>query len=687
MAFMLISIHDVTNFFRNMHMSRLSQQLRRLAAARQVSMENAETTVQGQEGNLSQEELAKVASDAEKTVTDDSTETTDASSTAPDNAEVTGDATGDVATDTPTDVGGDETTSATDDSSITPEAVADTDTAGQDDVDVSDIQTPAETEMAEDLTANAQEVVEAEAAASAPTDAGSDVSSDPLLDSSASTTSGDTATSSDTTVTEPSVATTGEPTETTQAAATIPSKSSDTSEAVQEVVELTEALATAQSAEEVVKEANEVREEAKEVVETVEVINENGGASMESLALLIPRVNSIGRRMGRDSVNLGISMESFSGMALTDRLKVSLEEVEWMVDEIDVTLPQLERQAIESLDRVVDALKDALPAARDRLRAVVSLASNSTDEREGAPVQIGDGVGAALSCGEGEPDVANQLQAYAQFGKAILGLYTDAAIKAARTASLINNSIVFSSPAAFWEKIDGAVSAVVDPRMSLTCVQVESCLPGGARLFGEAFPTPDAPNKTLCKLFEYNDNYPPLETTVVVKGKADSSTTLPALSASKIVLVGKALLDVLCLETIEAKLDESQKLWPEAQDVVRHLRETLENPPQEIDNACGADFSQIQKFIEVNYSLATWPLLNYLTNLVLTVNAFVVFAERSLKADIVTEETTDDVDGDMVDSDLEMDVDVEELSLESLKEVLVKTRRALRIERKKSSGR
>lgn len=683
-------------------MSKLSQHLRRMAAAQRVSMETADETVQGQDGNLSEEELAKIAAKAQETVepAEGEAATDDTAATDSSVQDTTADADADalVIPDAPE---GDAGESGSDDAATGTETPAEAEAAAD------DIQTPAETEMANDLTASAQEVVDAEAAADSAvgTDTAGETTGDPTVDGATSDAStdplstdipvegggtsevsadGDSASAGDTAGPQVDDATsasdaavdastdaqaTDVATEEPQAPAAAPSANTDTSEAVQEVVELTEALASAQSAEEVVKEANEVRDDLQEVVDTTTVINENGGVTMESLALLIPAVNYLGRRMGRRSVNLGVSMESFEGQQLTARLQVSTEEIELMVDEIDVSLPQLERQAIQSLDRVVCALRDALPAARERLKAVLSLANNSSDEREGVPVQVGDGLSSALSINGAMPDdLANELQTYAQLGRTIIGPYSDAAMRAAKTASLINNAIVFSSPAAFWEKIGNVVDVVVDPRTTMTRTQLESGLPGGTCLFGEATPPMEATNKVLQSLFEYNGNYQPLESAVVVKGGGDANATYPAMSASKIALVGKALLEVLCCDTIDRRLSDGQKLWPEAQDTLRHLKENLSNPPQEIDHECGADFSQLQKFVEVNYSLATWPLLNYLTNLVLTTNAFVLFAERSLKAEQTTEvDTSTQTDPDAINLEPEIDLEV---STEGLKEVV-----------------
>ena len=418
-----------------------------------------------------------------------------------------------------------------------------------------------------------------------------------------------------------------------QAPAVAPGPQTDTSEAVQEIVNLTEAVAEAATAEDVVKQARQISDNLKEVADTADVVNESGGVTMESLAMLQLALRPHTTTLSRNEIGLGLSLESFADQPQGTRLKVSVEEIRDVIAELDQSQPYLERQAIESLDRVVSALKDALPSAVDRLKAVISQASVASDTNEGAPVKIGDGLSAALCVNGAFPaDLANELQSYSLLGNCLLGNYSEAAFRNAKQASLLVNAIDFSSASAFWERVAANFAGGTDPRCVLTASQLEVCLPGGAHLFAEAQPEPECPNPVLKDIMDFNQSHAPLEAMVAGKCDGDAEATAPALSASKIVLVGKSLVDTLCCERICEVLGEGQKLWPEAQDSIRHLRENLSNAPREIDQSIGADFSQLIKYVEVSYSLATWPLVNWLANAVLTVNAFVLFAERSLKA-------------------------------------------------------
>lgn len=426
--------------------------------------------------------------------------------------------------------------------------------------------------------------------------------------------------------------TTGEAGEGEQKEAAEPSQAADASEAVAEVVEVVEAAAEAQSAEDVLKQVSGINEGLKDLQGTAEFINEQGGVTMESMAMLTLAAGAFTHHLGREPINFGVTMESFTDNTM--RLRVNVEELQDLINELDLSEPELERQALQSIDRMVEGLKAAIPSTRQRLLDVLSIASATDDSREGAQVKIGDGIEGALCIDGGFPqDVSNELQQYAALGETILTVYQEAAVRAAKGASMILNNLDFTSLTSFWEKIGKVVDSVTDPRTNISRTQIERQLPGGTCLFGEANMTPEVPNPVLATLFTYNSNYPPLETAVASKGAANAEATGPALSASKIQLIGKAFNDLMCSERIDALLEEGSKLWPEASDAVRHLQENLENAPQEIAQTAGIDFSQLTKFVKTNYALATWPLLNYLSNLVITANAFVLYADRSLKAE------------------------------------------------------
>lgn len=637
-------------------MSKISTTLSRLAAAQRVSLESAGAAVQGKPDDELNQELAAVAAKAS-----DSVEPEDNGETATETTEAT-------------DVAGDEVAPAVDGDAAAAEeapavdAVAEEAPAGEeaaDEVPLDEIQTPAEEEQAEQAAEAAEDAATVDAVEAGATTAAEEagapsnvteaaaaldaVAADqapaadaapeaaPAIDgeaAAAETTAEAPAAEVPTADAAPAEAAPAEaaPAEETQAVATAPGPATDTSETVQEVVELTEALAQAASAEEVVKQAHDASDGLKEVAETVEVINENGGASMESLAMIQLALRPFTHLIQRADLRVGVALESYADQEPGTRQQVSMEEIYDLIQELDQLGAPLERQAVESLDRVAVALKDALPTALDRLRAVISVASKTNDAGDGATVDVSGGLAAALSFDGTIPeDLAGALQGYALLGKCLIGPFAEASIHSAKGSSLLNNAIDFSSTAAFWEKLGAVVETIKDPRDNLTRTQMESTLPGGAYLFGEPSPEIETANTTLQQLFTFNTCYAPLEAMVAAKG-GEGATTYPAFAASKIVLVGNALQDVLCCDAINDRLCQAQKLWPEAQDVVRHLKENLKGAPTQIDHEAGADFSQVVKFVEVNYALATWPLLNYLTNLVLTINAFVMFAERSLAA-------------------------------------------------------
>lgn len=647
---------------------------RAMAATHRVSMEASTDAEQGKDAEITDKELDQVNAEASAEVTDPATDETAGATN--DDGELP-----------PSDPAAEPTAeegAATDvaaDTTLPPAEDAGSDT---EEVPVDQIQTPAEEEAAalseEDPTAGAEANAEIEAAdlgsdpAAAPAatadapvegdvtapaadgadaiavDAGAEAAVEPAADVAApapaegveSTGTPEAAEGGDVpavvseSAPDNSEQTTSEPAEGAQKEASEPSQAADASEAVAEVVEVVEAAAEAQSAEDVLKQVAGINEGLKDLQGTAEFINEQGGVTMESMAMLTLAANAFTHHLGREPISFGVTMESFEDA--TTRKRVSLEELQDLINELDLSEPELERQALQSIDRMVEGLKAAIPSTRQRLLDVLSIASATDDSREGAQVKIGDGIEGALCIDGAFPqDVSNELQQYAALGETILTTYQEAAVRAAKGASMILNNLDFTSLTSFWEKIGKVVDSVTDPRTNISRTQIERQLPGGVCLFGEANMTPEVPNPVLATLFTYNSNYPPLETAVASKGAANAEATGPALSASKIQLIGKAFNELMCSERIDALLEEGSKLWPEAADAVRHLQENLENAPQEIAQTAGIDFSQLTKFVKTNYALATWPLLNYLSNLVITANAFVLYADRSLKAEAPSE--------------------------------------------------
>ncbi|WJJ54915.1 hypothetical protein [Xanthomonas phage RTH11] len=662
-------------------MSNIARHLRELAAARRVSQEAAtDPTVQGQEGNLDENELKQVADAAAADV--DTTETSSADGADPTNTEP------------PAVEGGDEGAGE-------PEAAAEGDAAadtappaeegaaapeaGAEETPVEEIQTPAEAELAQidggpsgeepgaadaDLSAAEPPAIEGgEEAAGEPAadagaveggeggelpaaDAGEPAAAEPaatdapVVDDAAAAEVPADATPDAAVVDEPAppVADLGE--DAGAAAEPNAADAADTagpkeapaatpeavekSDAVMEVVELTEAAAEASSAEEVLQQARGIEDGLTELADTAEAVNEAGGVDMQSYAMLELAAKAISAPMCRGKINFGISMEGFIG---GERQLVSLEDIQTLIGDMQLIQPELEREALDSLDRMVCSLKDALPSARERIQGVVARSKAKTAENSGS-IEMVPELQAALSVNGTVPDdLTDGLFDYIELGKSLVNSYTPAAFRAATEASLLTNSVEFNSVEGFWEKVGQRIDTVADPRCLIPASLLSIDLPGGRCLFSEAGGGVEASNPTAAKLYEYTDGLVPLESTVAVRaGEGAGSSQYNALTNAKITSIGAGFLDVLDMDKICCLLEQGGKLWPDAQGAIRHLREVLNGAPQDIAQIAGGDFPQLVKFLEVNYSLATWPLLNYLTNMVFTANAFVMLAELSLKA-------------------------------------------------------
>lgn len=429
--------------------------------------------------------------------------------------------------------------------------------------------------------------------------------------------------------------------------ATAPSPT-ETSAAVQEVVEVVESAANASSAREVLEEVQGIREDLEGARELVEVANENGGVSAESLGFLSLALSSISSRIGMAVPNLGVSLESFAG--LNDRQRVSMESIDTMVQVLEEAGPGLERRVVEALERQVAALHPALTSVRERIMDVVSRArASDTDASASAKTVDLDPTlaNALLVNGQLPEDVGDYLLNYIRLGGGILNNFAPAAFEAANQASLLVNAVDYSSSRAFWEKIGQAIATVRDPRCTLTGGQLTEFLPGGSQLFGDGEASYESPNEVLQSLIEHNCSYRPLDAMVAAHAPVSSNVSTKALSPAKVVTVGQALLELIDLDKICALTECGKKIWAETQGVLKHVREQLDSAPSDIAGECGPDFSQVLKFVEINYAMATSPLMNYLANLVVTANAFVLYAEKSMTE--ATEPAPEPVDAPAAD--------------------------------------
>lgn len=409
-----------------------------------------------------------------------------------------------------------------------------------------------------------------------------------------------------------------------QQVAEAPSAAQD-SEAAMNVANLLESVASSRNAHDVVEKARQTSDALTDLGDTVSAINDGGGVSMETYAVLIHAVGHYENMLGRSLLN-NVSLESFASKPRT----VNLESIADAIRDLEGNLPAMERQAVESLDRIRDGVLDALPQIRARLLDVISQAT-LINTAGGHDLQLEAGLASALSIDGAVPEnVGEALIAYGDLGSRILGRYSETAFRSAREASMLNNAVDFSSLSAFWERMGPKIMAVRDPRHELTTDHLVKSLPGGARLFDNS-PALSAPegSDAVAAVVRFVTENVPMEASVQIASETTGATK--ALSCSMIVHIAQRLLEVLDECKIKAVFAEGAKLWPEAQDSVRFLRETFRDGPDDIVNDPSGHLHQVIKFVETAYSLTTWPIVNYLANAVITANAFVTLATESMK--------------------------------------------------------
>ena len=129
--------------------------------------------------------------------------------------------------------------------------------------------------------------------------------------------------------------------------------------------------------------------------------------------------------------------------------------------------------------------------------------------------------------------------------------------------------------------------------------------------------------------------------------EGDTAETAPALTVTAI----RSSCDSLCAvhDRIQLSdlLDHGNAAWTDSSAAVRQTRNAIDNAPETVQAEIRDDVEVITNYLDTVYVLSAWPVLHFLTNLVLSTNAFVLFAQRSLKAgeaasDQVEETATDD---------------------------------------------
>lgn len=404
---------------------------------------------------------------------------------------------------------------------------------------------------------------------------------------------------------------------------------------VDDVVELVQARHEATTAREYVEEARAIEEGLTDIQEATELVNERGGLTQESFAYLQLALNGLTDRLGLQPVSVVPALESFQEQG---RQRVSLEEIQTLISTVQEGRDRLEVRSVEAMSRLIKALMESLPNARERLEHVATVAEARQDDVSGKVI-FGDGLNVALAVnGQVPEDLVAYLQRYAQLGRTLLEDYTPKAFDAAMAAATLPENVKFGSEAEFWTTVADRLKDICDPREALTEDQLELVLPNGCALFGQRHlieTKSEEENPARTRLVYFNQNRTvneqinnPTEQEHIEPGQPGYGRE--AISLHDMRVIARSLLAIFeCIE-LEKFAERGQAVRTDVMSAVSALKERFAQADTDVKIALADEVGHVVKFLDTIYLLSDWPVLNYLSNLVFTTNAFVLYVERCL---------------------------------------------------------
>lgn len=425
-----------------------------------------------------------------------------------------------------------------------------------------------------------------------------------------------------------------------------------------DIVELVDARQEADESVGYIDEVRDIHEELSDIREVSEVVNEKGGITLEAFAFFNMAIERICDRTGLEYPSLLPSLESFRD---NPRVLIALEELDGMLNAVDDGTRRLETNSVEAIERLVNALAESIPNAHARIRHVLELVhatEQKTDRQDTSGMQVvfGDGLNIALGVNGSVPEnLPSYLQTYLQLGMQMVGEYQTKAFEGAMQAIGIPDLLTYDTADGFWDNVERAVCQIEDPRQTLTDEQMRLVLPNGESLFGfksshevgeDASSIVKRLHKFACDVGVNEQLSNPQNIETIPEGQPGYGRA--ALTLDEIRSVARNFDRLFeCLD-IKAFAERSSGIRQDMFSVVQRVKDGYASAEPQIKMDLTGHFGLLVKYLETVFRLADWPMLNYLSNLVFTTNAFVLYAERSLAlpegAVVVTEPVETDTE-------------------------------------------
>ena len=275
------------------------------------------------------------------------------------------------------------------------------------------------------------------------------------------------------------------------------------------VTELVKAVSAAQDTAVLADDARDIQEGLESLVAALEGMNAAGGVPLPAFALAQQAADRYAARLNLDIPLVNAAMESFGGDK-NGRATVSVAGLEALINKLEASQPALARQSQETMSDMVKALRDALPAAEERLNQLRGDIEMATADPTGDVSIDASTCNALFVNGSLPEDLTAYFTSYSQLGCTLFNEYSRVAQKSAEQTAGLVGRLDFNSPEGFWASLDRATSAIQDPRTTLSSDIIGLTLPGGGPLFEGPCEDEQQGNDVFSRLRVFVTGYAPI---------------------------------------------------------------------------------------------------------------------------------------------------------------------------------
>lgn len=398
---------------------------------------------------------------------------------------------------------------------------------------------------------------------------------------------------------------------------------------VDRITQLVAAAAQASDAERVVEQAVAVRDGVSDLREDINMVNDQaGGVSLESFPHVMVAMERYCARTGREFALPTVGLESANA---NGRIFVDTTGLESIENQLDAATPLFIRESQTKFTAMCDAIRAALPDARERLTTLLTDLQMDNAPLSGS-INAPAPLVAALSVdGQLPQDLVTVMANYVALGKTLGGEYSRRSSAAAEQLVGLLGSLNYTKPEAFWDTLKAVMEKVGDPREALGKDQLALTLPGGGKLFSAAEPSSSDGNPTVVAITRYvNDFAPATSSDTDGEQVAETATTVPCYTREQLRVLVKSVLDLLTDDVVESTLKTVERNWQSTSSAVAEVTQTVRSITGEVQMALGSQLEFVPRWVRTVHRLSVWPQVNFLTNLVFTSNALAVLGSEML---------------------------------------------------------